>query len=103
MEISVTVAKFGGSALGIDGELIPKVIKRIMELGSKDRVVAVFSAPLTYYEDKRSSMTDIAIKVGKSYAASNPVEVEVLRETYERIARKHVAAKYIDDFPERPR
>lgn len=98
MEISVTVAKFGGSALGIDGELIPKVIKRIMELGSKDRVVAVFSAPLTYYEDKRSSMTDIAIKVGKSYAASNPVEVEVLRETYERIARKHVAAKYIDDF-----
>lgn len=87
---SITVAKFGGSALGADGVLIPKIIERIKQMQRESKVVAVFSAPLIEYEGKLSSMTDVAIKVGRNYAASNPVEIEVLREVYERIAAEHL-------------
>jgi aspartate kinase len=96
--IPVTVAKFGGSALGADGILIGKIINRIEQLKDKTKVVAVFSAPLTTYQDKIYSMTDVAIKVGRSYASSHPVEIEVLREVYERIARKHVSKRYSQEF-----
>jgi aspartate kinase len=87
---SITVAKFGGSALGVEGVLIPKIIDRIKQLQQESKVITVFSAPLIEYNGKASSMTDVAINVGKSYAASTPVEIEVLREIYERIASKHV-------------
>ena len=87
---SITVAKFGGSALGAEGVMIPKIIERIKQMQKESKVVAVFSAPLIEYEGKLSSMTDVAIKVGKNYAASNPVEIEVLREVYERIAAEHL-------------
>src|SRR5688572_22469160 len=88
---SITVAKFGGSALGIEGAMIPKVIDRIKQLQEESKVITVFSAPLIEYNNKASSMTDVAIHVGRSYAASTPVEIEVLREVYERIAGKYVA------------
>ena len=96
----VTVAKFGGSALGIDGILIPRVIDRIKQLIEQNtKVVAVFSAPLTDYEKKVSSMTDLAIRIGKSYASSNPVEIEVLRQVYEQIAARHISnEKYYKEF-----
>ncbi|HEX6067430.1 MAG TPA: aspartate kinase, partial [Nitrososphaera sp.] len=87
---SITVAKFGGSALGAEGVMIPKIIERIKQMQKESKVVAVFSAPLIEYEGKLSSMTDVAIKVGKNYAASIPVEIEVLREVYERIAAEHL-------------
>jgi aspartate kinase len=86
----ITVAKFGGSALGAEGVLIPRIIERIKQMQRESKVVAVFSAPLIEYEGKLSSMTDVAIKVGRNYAASNPVEIEVLREVYERIAAEHL-------------
>lgn len=96
----VTVAKFGGSALGIDGILIPRVIDRIKQIIEQNtKVVAVFSAPLTDYEKKVSSMTDLAIRIGKSYASSNPVEIEVLRQVYEQIAARHISnEKYYNEF-----
>jgi aspartate kinase len=87
---SITIAKFGGSALGTDGVMIPKIIERIKQMQNASKVVAVFSAPLIEYEGKVSSMTDVAIRVGRNYAASNPVEIEVLREVYERIAAAHL-------------
>ena len=96
--IPVTVAKFGGSALGVDGILIEKIIRRIEQLKVKTKVVAVFSAPLVRYDDKSYSMTDVAIKVGRSYAASDPVEIEILREVYERIASKHLSNQYHQEF-----
>ena len=96
--IPVTVAKFGGSALGVDGILIGKVIKRIEQLKEKTKVVAVFSAPLITYQEKLYSMTDVAIRVGRSYASSNPVEIEVLREVYERIASEQVSNQYYQEF-----
>jgi len=96
--IPVTVAKFGGSALGVDGILIGKVINRIEQLKEKTKVVAVFSAPLITYQEKLYSMTDVAIRVGRSYASSNPVEIEVLREVYERIATEQVSNQYYQEF-----
>src|SRR5919198_6596293 len=87
---SITVAKFGGSALGVEGGMIPKIIDRIRQLQEETKVVTVFSAPLIEYNGKVSSMTDVAIQVGKSYSASTPIEIEVLREVYERIAANYV-------------
>jgi aspartate kinase len=95
---SITVAKFGGSALGVDGVLIPKIIDRIKQLQEQSKVVTVFSAPLIDYDGKVSSMTDVAIKVGRSYASNNPVEIEVLREVYERIAAKHLTPDKQKEF-----
>ncbi len=94
----VTVAKFGGSALGIDGILIPKIIDRIKQMKEESKVVAVFSAPLVNYEERVISMTDVAIKVGRNYASSNSIEIEVLREVYERIANEHVIKKFHNEF-----
>jgi aspartate kinase len=91
MTSSITVAKFGGSALGLEGAMIPQIIDRIKQLQKQDsKVVTVFSAPLIEYNGKIISMTDIAIYVGRSYASSTPVEIEVLREVYERISSKYL-------------
>src|ERR671933_640033 len=98
--IPVTVAKFGGSSIGVDGILIPQVIERIKQMTNHTKVVAVFSAPLIMYEDQARSMTDVAIMVGISYASSNPVEIDVLREVYERIAAAHVSKNLRDNFLE---
>jgi aspartate kinase len=43
----LVVAKFGGSATGIDGEFVPETVDRIKELKKTSKVIAVFSAPLT--------------------------------------------------------
>jgi aspartate kinase len=88
---SITVAKFGGSALGLEGAMIPQILDRIKQLQQDSKVVTVFSAPLIEYGGKIISMTDVAIYIGRSYASSTPVEIEVLREVYERIS-----AKYLD-------
>jgi aspartate kinase len=95
---SITVAKFGGSALGADGVLIPRIMDRLKQIMEESKVVAVFSAPLIEYDGKTSSMTDVAIKVGRNYASSNPVEIEVLREVYERIAAKYLDEKRKKEF-----
>jgi len=96
--IPIIVAKFGGSAVGVDGILIPKIINRLKQMMEKAKVVAVFSAPLITYEEESRSMTDVAIEVGRSYASSTPIEIEVLREVYERIATDYVSEKFRDDF-----
>ena len=42
----LVVAKFGGSAIGPNGEGIPRIIQRIADLKKNSKVIAVFSAPL---------------------------------------------------------
>src|SRR5215203_1913511 len=71
---------------------------RIKQMKEESKIVAVFSAPLVNYEEKVISMTDVAIKVGRNYASSNPIEIEVLREVYERIANEHVIKKFHNEF-----
>jgi len=61
-------------------------------------MVAVFSAPIVNYEGRICSMTDVALRVGRSYASSNPVEVDVLRQVYEQIAIKYLCRRYRKQF-----
>ena len=95
---ALTIAKFGGSALGINGSSIPKVIERIKQIRKEAKVITVFSAPLANYEDKTRSLTDIAIKIGKSHAESRPVDIEILREVYQNIASKYINETYRKEF-----
>ncbi|HEY1211399.1 MAG TPA: aspartate kinase [Nitrososphaera sp.] len=95
---SITVAKFGGSALGLEGSLIPQILNRIKQLQQDSKVVTVFSAPLIEYEDKTISMTDTAIRIGRSYASSRPIEIEVLREVYERLSNKYLDSHHRHEF-----
>src|SRR5919199_6897556 len=94
----ITVAKFGGSALGLEGTLIPQIVDRIKQLQKESKVVTVFSAPLIENNGKIISMTDMAIYVGRSYASSTPVEIEVLREIYERISSKYLESHRRHEF-----
>lgn len=82
---SLIVAKFGGSAVGVDGALIPAIIKRINEMRQGAKVVAVFSAPLTIYDGKQRSITDIAIMLGQRAEGGESVGVDDLRKPYMKI------------------
>ena len=91
--------KFGGSTLGEDGACINKIIDRInKKIETKSKIVAVFSAPLIRYRDKLSSMTDVAIHIGKNYSQSNPIEIDVLREVYENIASNNLSQEFHKKF-----
>ncbi len=48
--MDLTVAKFGGSAIGEMGASVPVIVNRIREMSAGAKVVAVFSAPLTRSE-----------------------------------------------------
>ncbi|MFI5406511.1 MAG: aspartate kinase [Nitrososphaerales archaeon] len=87
----LVIAKFGGSALGVNGAKIPIIIDRIRELRKKSKIICVFSAPLTNYEGKNMSMTDVAIRISKNYATSNPVDIDVLKTVYLEISNKYLS------------
>ena len=82
---SVVIAKFGGSAIGVDGISIPVIIQRINSLGKDAKVVAVFSAPLTVVEGKPTSLTDVALELGKRAEEGKMFDLIILRKTYEKI------------------
>jgi len=94
----LTIAKFGGSALGTNGSGIQKVIDRIKQMQRESKVIAVFSAPLANYGDKTRSLTDIALKIGRSHAEAKPVDIEILREVYQDIASKYINENYRKQF-----
>ena len=87
----LVIAKFGGSALGVNGAKIPIIIDRIRELKKKSKIICVFSAPLTNYEGKNMSMTDVAIRISKNYASSNPVDIDILKTVYLEISNKYLS------------
>jgi len=93
---NLVIAKFGGSAIGIDGKQIPLIIKRINELKKDAKVIAVFSAPLTEHDSKQRSLTDIALKIGQKAEEGNPVSIEELKKPYQKIL-EFVDKKYQDD------
>jgi len=82
---SVVIAKFGGSAIGVDGISIPIIIQRINSLCKNAKVVAVFSAPLTVVEGKPTSLTDVALQLGKRAEEGKAFDLIILRKTYEKI------------------
>jgi len=82
---SVIVAKFGGSTIGIDGISIPVIIQRISTISKNAKVIAVFSAPLTVVEGKRTSLTDVVLELGNRAKDGRTSDLIILKKTYEKI------------------
>jgi len=85
----LSVAKFGGSLLDVEGKGFPKILNRIKELKTQDGVgpIAVFSAPM--------SCTDKLIEIGESYARETQVSIDPVFNIYDRIAKLHVKGKFL--------
>lgn len=85
---SLSVAKFGGSLLDVEGKGIPKIIKRVKEIREKDGFgpIIVFSAPM--------GTTDALINIGESYAQSCSMPLAPVFEVYRRLAKAHVGREW---------
>ncbi|MBM3906389.1 MAG: aspartate kinase [Thaumarchaeota archaeon] len=100
----LVVAKFGGSASGIDGEFVSDIISRIKQLKKDSKVVAVFSAPLTIHEGKRKSLTDLALYVGRKAEEGATPDITPIKQSYQKILSsvsdqyKSECQKTIDSF-----
>ncbi|MEO9277013.1 MAG: aspartate kinase [Nitrososphaera sp.] len=93
---NLVVSKFGGSAVGVDGSQIPVIIKRINELKKDSKVIAVFSAPLTTYNGKQRSLTDLALEVGQRAEKGENIGLDNIRKPYQKILEL-VDKKYQDE------
>jgi len=87
----LSVAKFGGSLLDIEGKGFPKILKRIKELKAKDIVgpIVVYSAPM--------GCTDALIGIGESYARAIQVPLDPVFTVYDRIAKIHVKGSFLKE------
>ncbi len=81
----LVVAKFGGSAIGVDGVFIPEIIKRINDLKKDSKVIAVFSAPQTMYNGKKCSLTDVVLEQGKNAENGIIPTLDIIKSTYQKI------------------
>jgi aspartate kinase len=81
----LVIAKFGGSAIGVDGISIPIILQRINELKKSSKVIAIFSAPLTIHDGEKRSLTDIAIELGKKAEKGQTVDIDEIKRVYEKI------------------
>ncbi|MEW6044816.1 MAG: aspartate kinase [Thermoproteota archaeon] len=81
----LVVAKFGGSASGIDGEFVSDIVNRIKELRKQSKVIAVFSAPLTMHDGKRKSITDLTLQIGKNVEEGTDPDISPIKRSYEKI------------------
>jgi aspartate kinase len=86
---TVSVAKFGGSLLDVEGKGIPKIVSQIKEIQQKDGVgpIAVFSAPM--------GATDALIKIGESHAQECGLPLQPVFEVYERLAKLYVNTEWL--------
>jgi aspartate kinase len=86
---TLSIAKFGGSLLDVEGKGIPKIIEQIKAIKAKDRLgpVVVFSAPM--------GCTDSLIRIGESHAQGCGLPVEPVFEIYERLATLYITGKWL--------
>lgn len=95
---TLSVAKFGGSLLDVEGKGIPKIVGQIKAIKEKDQLgpVAVFSAPM--------GCTDALIRVGESYAQGCGLPLENVFDIYERLVCQYVKGEWLkkalDDISE---
>jgi aspartate kinase len=82
---NLVIAKFGGSAVGEDGILIPTIIRRVNDLKKDAKVITVFSAPLTVYNGKQRSLTDIALQIGQRAEKGEKIDLEEMKKPYQKI------------------
>ena len=81
----LVVTKFGGSAIGPNGESIPKIIQRINNLKKESKVIAVFSAPLTMHNGKKRSLTDVILEQGENAKNGISPTLDIVTSTYQKI------------------
>jgi aspartate kinase len=86
---TLSVAKFGGSLLDVEGKGLPKIVKRIKEINQKNGFgpIVVFSAP--------TGCTDALIKIGESYAQACSLPLDPIFEVYEGLAKAYVKGKWL--------
>ncbi len=100
----LTIAKFGGSAIGVDGEGIPEIVKRIKEIQKNSKLVVVCSAPLTMIDGKKKSLTDVILGIGKDVVNGNNIDFSIVEKSYLKILdyvndeSKDLCKGIIDDF-----
>jgi len=82
---NLIIAKFGGSAIGPDGILIPQIIERINNLKKDSKVITVFSAPLTLHNEKKRSLTDIVLEQGKNAEKGIKPSLDIVKIAYQKI------------------
>ncbi len=81
----LVVAKFGGSAIGVDGEGVPTILNRITSLMTDSKVIIVCSAPLTLIDGKKKSLTDVMLNLGNNAAEGNNVSISDIEKSYLKI------------------
>ena len=79
------VAKFGGSAIGIDGEGLPIIIERIKGLKEDSKIITVCSAPLTKIDGKKTSLTDVMLNLGNLASKGDSFSIEIIAQSYAKI------------------
>ena len=100
----LTIVKFGGSAIGIDGEGIPQIIKRIKEIQKNGKLVVVCSAPLTTVDGRKKSLTDVVLGIGNNVVNGNSFDFSIVEKSYSKILEylsdesKNLGKETIDEF-----
>ena len=89
------VVKFGGSAIGVDGEGLTTILDRINHLKSNSKVIVVCSAPLTMIEGQKHSLTDVMLNLGNDAASGNNPDIDAIAGSYAKIVQM-----VNDDFKE---
>ena len=82
---NLIIAKFGGSAIGPDGILIPQIIERINNLKKDSKIITVFSAPLTMHDGKKRSLTDVVLEQGKNAENGIKPSLDIVKVAYQKI------------------
>ena len=101
---NLTIAKFGGSAIGIDGKGIPEIVKRIKKIQENSKLVVVCSAPLTMVEGKKKSLTDVILGIGNNAANGNNFDFSIVEKPYMKILEyvsdefRNSCKEVIDEF-----
>ena len=100
----LTVVKFGGSAIGVDGEGLPTILDRINHLKTDSKVVVVCSAPLTTIEEQKHSLTDVMLNLGNNTSSGNKPDLDTIVKSYAKIVQmvsddlKEECQKMIDEM-----
>ena len=100
----LTIAKFGGSAIGIDGEGIPDIVKRVKEIQKDSKIIVVCSAPLTMVDGKKKSLTDVILGIGHNAVNGDDFDFSIVEKPYLKLLEyivdsdKDLCKKIINEF-----
>ena len=100
----LTIAKFGGSAIGINGEGIPDIVKRIKEIQKDSKIIVVCSAPLTMVDGKKKSLTDVILGIGHNAVNGDNFDFSIVEKPYLKLLEyivdsdKDLCKKIINEF-----